>query len=215
MSSLFPLLPALLDLTGRAAVLLSGEAALAPLAGRLLDSGAGVTVFSPAPSPEMAALQPSVRISARRWRPLDLVGAALVVAGAAELRLGQARAAARNARALFHAPHDPAASDVRLGAAIAGGAIAIGVTAPGLPPEVGQALARRVEATALAGYGRFLDAAVRAGESALRRLPDPQTHSAFWRATAEAAFREGEHGEQAAARDWDAWIETRLRANDL
>lgn len=206
MSSLFPLLPAFLDLTGRAVVLLSGEAGLAPLARRLLDCGAGVTVFDPSPAAEMSALRPSIRLVARRWRALDLAGAALVVAGAAESRLPRARAAARSARALFHAPHDPAASDVRLGAAIAGGTIAVGVTTPGLPSEVGQALASRLEVTTLAGYDRFLEAAARVSEKVAARLPDQDQQSAFWRATAEAAFEV----KAIDASAWDRWIEARL-----
>ncbi|TPW02522.1 MAG: hypothetical protein FD124_3370, partial [Alphaproteobacteria bacterium] len=50
MTSLFPLLPVFLDLTGRAVVLLSAEAGLAPLARRFLDAGAGVTAIDPSPS---------------------------------------------------------------------------------------------------------------------------------------------------------------------
>lgn len=204
MSSLFPLLPAFLDLTGRAAVLLSGEAGLAPLARRLLDCGAGVSVFDRAPSTDIAALAPSVRLVGRRWRSSDLAGAALVVAGGAEPRLARARAAARAARSLFYALHEPAASDVRLVAAVAGGSIAIGLTAPGLPPEVGQAVARRFEQSSMAGYGRFLEAAVRAAARVEGLLPDDALRATFWRETAEAAF------DGAARTDWEAWIADRL-----
>jgi siroheme synthase-like protein len=206
MSSLFPLLPAFLDLTGRAAVLLSGEASLAPLARRLLECGAGVSVFDRAPSTDMAALAPSVRFARRWWRSTDLVGAALVVAGAAEPRLARARAAARAARSLFHAPHEPVASDVRLVEALAGGSIAIGLTAPGLPPEVGQAVARRFEQSAMAGYGRFLEAAVRAAARVEGHLSDESRRAAFWRETADAAFEGG----AGAPTDWDGWIAARL-----
>lgn len=208
MASLFPLLPAFLDLTGRAAVLLSGGVMLAPLAGRLLDCGASVTVFDKAPAPQMAALAPAARLVARRWRTLDFAGAALVVAGADEPRLSRARAAARTARALFYAPHDLGASDIALGASVADGALAIGATASGLPVEVGQAVARRIEASMLAGYGGFLHATVRAASRVERMLPEPNARAAFWRACAEAALDMN----SATSTNWDDWIVTRLDA---
>lgn len=208
MSSLFPLLPAFLDLTGRAAVLLSGEAGLAPLARRLLDCGAGVSVFDRAPSASVAALGPPARLIPRRWRSSDLAGVALIVAGVDEPRLARARAAARAARALFYAPHDVAASDVRLGAAVAGGAIAIGVTSPNLPPEVSLAVARRFEESSLAGYDLFLEAAARAAARVEAMVPDNDRRSVFWRETADAALKAG----SAAPSDWDSWIVRRMDA---
>jgi len=206
MASLFPLLPAFLDLTGRAAVLLSGEDSLAPLGRRLLDCGAGVTVFDRAPSEAMAALGPAARFVARRWRSLDFAGVALVVAGPDEPRLPRARAAARAARALFYTPHDPAASDIALGEAVAGGSIAIGVIAPGLPAEVGMAVAHRFEQSALADFGGFLQAAVRAAPLVESRLESVDMRAAFWRETARVAFETI----SVAAINWDAWIAARL-----
>jgi len=157
MTSLFPLLPVFLDLTGRAAVLLSAEAGLASLARRLLDSGAGVTAIDPEPSSALVALAPSVRIIARRWRSSDLVGAALVVAGSAERRPARAKAAARAVRALFLTHDDPALSDILLGSAMARGPLAFGVTAAGIAPAVGDAIVRRfaaaVPAASMTGTG--------------------------------------------------------------
>lgn len=207
MTSLFPLLPVFLDLTGRAAVLLSAEAGLAPLARRLLDSGAGVTVIDPEPSPAVAALIPSVRIIARRWRSSDLVGAALVVAGSAERRPARAKAAARSVRALFLTHGDPALSDILLGSAVARGPLAIGVTATGIAPAVGDAIARRFEAAVPQGYGRFLEAAARAVGRLEGAIPDSSQRDAFWQAAAESAF---EGAQSAEVEDWDGWIAARI-----
>lgn len=206
MTSLFPLLPVQLDLTGRAAVLLSGEAELAPIARRLLDCGAGVTVFDKSPASVVSDLSPPVRLIARRWRISDLAGVALVVAGAAETRLARARAASKSARALFFTPNEPSVSDISLAAAVAGGALAIGVTGPGLPPEIGQAVATRFEQSALSGIGGFLAAAARAADKVESRIGDLAERTAFWRAATEAALAVG----AASPADWDAWIDRRL-----
>jgi uroporphyrin-III C-methyltransferase / precorrin-2 dehydrogenase / sirohydrochlorin ferrochelatase len=207
MTSLFPLLPVFLDLTGRAVVLLSAEAGLAPLARRFLDAGAGVTAIDPAPAAEMAALHPSLRILTRRWRSLDMHGATLVVAGSGETRAGRARSAARSARALFASLGDLAHPDVLLGSTVARGSLAIGVTAAGAAPGVGEAIARRFEASVPDGYGRFLEAAARVHEAVAGVMPDAAACKAFWQRVAEAAF---EHEESADIGDWDAWILARL-----
>lgn len=203
MPGLFPHLPLFLDLAGRAAVLLSGDAGLAPVARRLLDSGAGVTVVHPEMSADMAALAPSARLVRRRWRTADLSGAALVAAGLREPRLVQARAAARAAGAMFTTGAEGDPSGISFGAAVSWGPVAIGVSASGLAAGLGEAVARRLEAAAPAGYGGFLAAAARAQDLVTRALPIPAMRESFWRDAAAAAF-------DAAASDWDAWIAARL-----
>lgn len=205
MTSLFPPLPVFLDLTGRAVVLLAGDAGAAALARTLLDAGAGVTVVDPAPSGEMRALAPSVRLIERRWRAADLAGATLVTAPRTEIR--RARQAARAARALFLAPGEPGFSDIQMGSAVAQGPLALGVFAAGAAPAVGEAIARRIEAAAPPGYGGFLEAAARLADAAENALPDAVARDAFWRATAEAAF---DHARGDAPEDWDAWIVARF-----
>ncbi|MDX2234699.1 MAG: hypothetical protein NW200_09385 [Hyphomonadaceae bacterium] len=207
MAGLFPHLPLFLDLVGRAAVLISGEAGLAPVARRLLDAGAGLTVVHPDVSGPMAALAPSARLLRRRWRVTDLDGAALVVAGGREPRAARARAAARAAGAIFTtlAPNDP--SGMSFGAAISWGPVAIGVSASGLAPGLGEAVARRLEAAAPASYAGFLSAAARAQDAVARASPAPAERDAFWRDAAAAAFDAGGAGGDL---DWDAWIRARL-----
>lgn len=205
MTSLFPPLPVFLDLTGRAVVLLAADAAAAELARTLLDAGAGVTVIDPAPSEAMRALAPSIRLVERRWRSADLAGATLVAAPRTEPR--RARQGARAARALFLAPGEPGLSDILLGSAVAHGPLALGVSAAGAAPAVGEVIARRIEAVVPPGYGGFLEAAARLSEEAEALLPDPAARDSFWRETAEAAFEQARGG---GAEDWGSWIASRF-----
>lgn len=207
MSGLFPFLPVFVDLAGRAAVLLSGEPALAPIARRLLDAGAGVTAIDREMSPAMVELAPSMRLLRRHWRPLDMTGAALVVAGAAEARPARARAAAKAAGAIFTMPGASERSEVIFGAAAAWGPVAIGVTASGLAPSLGEAVARRLEAAVPASYAGFLAAAARLRSSIDQKLPDAANRDAFWRAVAADAF----DARPDDAGGWDAWLLARLR----
>jgi len=206
MSGLFPFLPVFVDLAGRAAVLLSGGAGLAPIARRLLDAGAGVTAIDREISPAMMDLAPSMRLVRRRWRPLDMAGAALVVAGAGEPRPARARAAAKAAGAMFTMPGTPGRSEVIFAAAAAWGPVAIGVTASGLAPGLGEAVARRLEAAVPASYAGFLAAAARLRISIDQQRPDQASRDAFWLAAAAEAFdaRPEDTG------GWDAWLHARL-----
>ena len=208
MSGLFPYLPVFVDLAGRAAVLLSGEAGLAPIARRLLDAGAGVTAISREMSPAMTELAPSIRLLRRGWRAADLAGAALVVAGAAERRHARARLAAKAAGAIFAMPGAADRSDVIFGAAAAWGPVAIGVTASGLAPGFGEAMARRLEAAVPASYAGFLAAAERFREVANRAIADADARDAFWRAAASDAFEAHLDDRDGG---WDRWLEERLR----
>lgn len=205
MTSLFPPLPVFLDLTGRAVVLLSADAAAAELARTLLDAGAGVTAIDPEPSDAMRALSPSVRLVERRWRSADLAGATLVAAPRTEAR--RARQAARAVRALFLAPGEPGLSDILLGSAVAHGPLALGVSAAGAAPAVGAVIARRIEAAVPPGYDGFLAAAARLAAEVEAVLPDPAARDSFWRETAEAAFDQARVGGE---EDWAAWIAARF-----
>ena len=208
MSGLFPFLPVFVDLAGRAAVLVSGDAALATIARRVLDAGAGVTVIDREMSAAMEDLAPSVRLVRRRWRPLDLAGAALVVAGAAEPRPVRARMAAKAAGAIFSMPGatGPDRSEVIFGAAAAWGPVAIGITASGLDPGLGEAVARRLEAAVPASYAGFLAAAARLKAMIDQAMPDLAARDAFWRAAAADAF--DAHADGPAG--WDGWLKGRL-----
>lgn len=195
MASLFPLLPVFLDLAGRAAILLSAEAACAPLARQLLEAGASVTLIDPAPSAVAEALSPPARLLRRRWRPTDLRGAAIVVAGPGERRAKRAQLAARASHAIFLTLGSADFSDVVFGEGAARGPLALALAAPGLPSALNQALLARLDVAAPARLAGFFDAAARSGARA--------RDSGFWSDTLNAALI-------ASPADWDQWLAERL-----
>lgn len=201
MSGLFPFLPMFIDVTGRAAVLLSGADAMVPLARRLLDAGAAIKVVDPSPSQAMEAL--GVRLARRGWRPLDFEDAVLVVAGAREPRAPQARAAARHAGAIFAMPGAGAPADPAFGASAAWGSVSVGVHGGSLPGGVNEAIAARIDALAPPDYAHFLAAVERGRVQVESALAAPAARDAFWRAAASDAFA-------ASPVDWDAWLRDRL-----
>ena len=207
MSGLFPYLPVFLDLAGRGAVLLSGAPALVRIARTFLDAGAAVTVIDADISPARAELGPAARLLPRRWRAADLTGAALVVAGPGEPRAGAARQAARSVGAFFAMVGDPDHSEVIFGATAAWGPVAIGVTASGLAPGLGEAMARRLEAAVPPGYAGFLAAAARQRDAVSAALPDAADREVFWRVASTQAF---DASAEEIENGWDAWLLTRL-----
>ncbi len=207
MSNLFPYYPVFLDLVGRAAVLLGGDATMALLARNLLDVGAGVSAFDPAPSDAMRSLAGSVRLKTRRWRTADLKGANLVIASAREPRPHRARLAAKGVQAVFHMVDQPDWSDVALGSVAAHGALTIGVAAGGAPAGLTEALRGRLEAALPNGISEFLTAVGRARQDIERALTAPAARDAFWAMLAEAAFTAPGGG----AAHWDKFIAKKLR----
>lgn len=203
MDRLFPFVPMFLDMTGRAAVLLSGREELAPLARRLLDAGAGVSVLDASPSAPIATLAPPLRLIRHGWTAADLDGAALVVAGPREARAPQARAAARRVGAIYVSASAAPEVDLSLGAAAAWGPVVIGVSAAGLAEGIGEAVAARLTAAAPDRYTDFLVAAARLNDEVAAAIESSPARNAFWRSAATDAF-------DAAPPDWDAWIRSRL-----
>jgi siroheme synthase-like protein len=197
-----------MDLAGRAVVLLAADAGLVELGARLVGAGAGVAAFDPAPAAAFEDI-PGVRLQRRRWRAADLKGASLVIAGSADRRPIRARAAAKAARAVFHAPGAPELSDVAFGADLALGPLAIGVAAAGLDPGLEQAVRARIEAAFPNGFASFLEAAQRLQGEAAAHLPDRVRRALFWREAAAAALNVCS---AAAGVDWEAWLRARLSA---
>ncbi|MES1200413.1 MAG: NAD(P)-dependent oxidoreductase [Pseudomonadota bacterium] len=206
MSNLFPLFPVFLDLAGRAVVLLDGEEGAAPLARQFLAAGASVTVFDPAPSDAMRTLAPPVRLKLRRWKPADLTGARLVIAGPNESRPQRVLLAAHAVGAAFHWLGAGEQSDIALGGVSARGALSFGVSAPGVPAAVTDAVQARLEDALPEGFSDFLDAVQRAHAEVERALPDTDARDRFWTVLAKAAFAE----KLLSPAQWDAFIAARL-----
>jgi siroheme synthase (precorrin-2 oxidase/ferrochelatase) len=205
--------PVFMDLAGRGVVFLSAEAALAALAKRLLAGGAAVSAFDPAPDPSFAELV-GVRLTRRRWRSSDLRGAALVIAGAREARPLRARAAAKTARAVFHAPDSADLSDVVFGQALVVGPLAIGLGAGGLPAGMEGVLRAKISAALPAHAAAFLDAAdLVARETLPLNATDAAADAVFWREAAEIALSVS--GERLAtdAAGWAQWLRARRSQN--
>jgi siroheme synthase (precorrin-2 oxidase/ferrochelatase) len=198
MASLFPSLPALIDLTGRGVVIAAGCARAAAFARDCVSAGAGVIVVHPAPAPAWAGMERSVRFIRRRWRAADFRAAALVAVGADEPRMARARSSAKAARAIFLALDGGPESDVVLGETAALGPMTIGLWASGLPAPLAQAMRRRIERAAPARLRGFLEAAA--------ALPGGGgADASFWRDALAAALK-SDPG------DWEAWLAARLGA---
>lgn len=208
MAHLFPLFPIFLDLAGRPVTLLSGAPAMARLAARLLDAGAGVRVADPKPSTEMRALAPPVKLIERRWRAIDMRGAALVIAGPEEPRPSRARSSAKAARAVFHMVQAPEESEAVLGDVAVSGPLTVGLAVGDLPPALGAVLRERVEQAAPAALAGFFAAAVRARRAADAALGEGDAQHRFWRSALDAAAKSRPEG---PLRDWDAEIAAALK----
>ncbi len=207
MANLFPHYPVFLDLAGRSVVLIGADAAMAGLARQFLAAGAGVSVFDPAPSDAMRALQSAVRLKLRRWRPEDFQGAAMVVCSADEPRPSRIRTAARAQQAVFHLLGAPENSDVMLGGVSAAGALALGVAAPSAPWAVTEAVRARLAAAVPAGLPAFLEAAARVRADAGKRIPDDAQRAKFWSEATERVFLSS----PLSANEWETllrqWLE--------
>lgn len=209
MAHLFPLFPLFLDLAGRPVVILSGLPAMAPLAQRFLEAGAGVRVIAPEPSAPLKALAPAVRLFERRWTAADLRSATLVLAGPDETRPAKARASAKAARALFQMVGGPEFSDGVLGDVTLGGPMTIGIAATSLPDGLAKALRKRVADAAPDRLSGFLAAAARAEGLAMQVFPDPAARERFWSSALAAALK-AKPSEWPAG--WDSFIDDALRA---
>ena len=199
MAALFPLLPAFLDLAGRAVYLLQADAAAALLCRRLLDCGASVTFVDPAPSADVLALAPPARVLRRRWRASDFRNATLVVSDAKFRSAARARLAAKAAKALFLTLDASADSDFALGDSNAAlGPVVFALSAGGAPDGLVAALSARLQAAAPPHLAGFFEAAVRMRAD----LPEDPV---FW------ATALGDASAATGQSDWAAWLAARAK----
>jgi siroheme synthase-like protein len=182
--------PVLLELEGRRAVVVGEVAVAAGKVDGLLAAGATVTVVAPGPAAELdrLAAEPGVTVRRRDYRPGDLAGAFLCVAGAADPMLRSAVAAeARAAAVLVNVMDDVPNCDFAAPAVVRRGDLVVAVGTGGRAP----ALASRVRAELGERFGpEWVELVELVGEvraASLGDLPDLEERARRWRAALDLA----------------------------
>ncbi len=134
---------------------------------RLLATGAAITVVAPSWSSRISDLVEADRISglARRFRPGDVRGAALVVAATDDPRRNRSiRRWARLAGALTLSVDDPADADVHLPATIRRGDVTVAISTDGGSPAAARFLREELAEVVPDGVGELVRQAAQARE---------------------------------------------------
>lgn len=175
--------PILLDLRGRACVVIGGGTIATGKVEGLLEAGAVVTVIAPEVSPALAALaaEGRVRHLARAYQPGDLAGAFLAV-GATDDRAANAAAwhEATERNLLFNAVDDVPHCNFIAPSILRQGDLTVAISTSGKAPALAVRLKEKLAPTLGPEYARFLELAgqVRAGLAAA--VPDFEARKAVW-----------------------------------
>jgi precorrin-2 dehydrogenase/sirohydrochlorin ferrochelatase len=125
----------------------------------LLTCGAKVTVVSPTLTPKLSYLAKAgaIRRHARRWRPVDLKEAFLIMATTEDRKANAeiARHAHADSR-LVNIADDPARCNVIMPSVITRGDLTIAVSTSGKSPSLARRIRRELEGSFGAEYGKFL-----------------------------------------------------------
>ena len=185
-------LPVFFDLNGRRSLLAGGSPAAAWKAELLQATGAGVDVYSPAPSSEMKALAqraPAIRLNDRGWLEADFDGVAIAI-GDFELNEEAARfqAAARRARVPVNLVDKPDFSDFQFGTIIDRSPLVIAISTKGAAPVFALALRGRFEGLLPQTIKLWAEAA-RNWRAKLKRTElSPPRRRRFWELFVARAF---------------------------
>jgi uroporphyrin-III C-methyltransferase/precorrin-2 dehydrogenase/sirohydrochlorin ferrochelatase len=183
-------LPLFFKLTGRKAVIAGGSEAAAWKAELLAAAGAAVAVFAAELSQKMIDVDArggGVRVEHRRWRPDDLVGAAIAVGDFADPAESAAfQTAGHAAGAPVNVIDQPEFCDFSFGAIVNRSPLVIGVSTDGAAPVFGQALRGRLEALIPQGFAAWAAAAERWREHI--RGASFRSRRAFWERFAALAL---------------------------
>lgn len=140
--------PIVMDLAGRAIVVIGGGRVAERRVEALLGAGAAVTVVSPALSPALRALATEGRIRhrARVYRTGDLAGAALAFVAVGDPEVGDAvgREAGQR-RILLNVADDPARCDFVLPSVLRRGDLLVAVSTGGASPALARAVREELE----------------------------------------------------------------------
>ena len=151
--------PAFLDLQGRSAVVIGGGRVAERKVLTLLACGARVTVISPALTPKLSYLVQAgaIRRHARRWRPVDLKEAFLILGTTDDRKANGeiARQAHAHSR-LVNIADDPARCNLIMPSVITRGDLTIAVSTSGKSPSLARRIRRELEGSFGVEYGKFL-----------------------------------------------------------
>jgi len=151
--------PVFLDLQGRSAVVIGGGRVAERKVLTLLACGARGTVISPAMTPKLSYLAQAgaIRRHTRRWRPVDLKEAFLIMATTDDPKANAeiARRAHLDSR-LVNIADDPDRCNVIMPSVITRGDLIIAVSTSGKSPALARRIRQELEGSFGAEYGRFL-----------------------------------------------------------
>jgi siroheme synthase-like protein len=177
--------PVSLDLSGRAAVVIGGDAVAHGKVQALLAAGARVTVIADGPAAALAELARDPRVTVRRrpWRPADLDRAFVCVAAsddpaarAAIHRAGRARGV------LVNVMDDVEHCDFAAPAVVRRGSLAIAVSTGGRSPALARRLRELLERRFGPEWALILELVGRARAETLPALPDYDDRARRWQA---------------------------------
>jgi len=212
-SEMRPLYPMMLDLAGRAVVVVGGGAVAERKIRGLLAARAAVTVVSPAVTRTIARWAAGARIVLRR-RPAragDLDGALLVFAATDDPTVNRRMAAAALRRgALCNRADDPTACGFLVPAVLRRGDLLVAVSTGGGSPALAKRLRERLAGLLGPEYAAFLAALGDLRRQARRVIPDARQRQALFRkAAASPLYDEAARGDRKAVQ---ARIAALLRA---
>ena len=175
--------PAFLDLRGQECVVVGGgEVAQGKVLG-LLPCGARVRVVSPEAEPGVVALaaRGAIRWERRGYRPGDVAGAALVVAGTDDPAVNRAvHAEGLRERALVNVVDVPELCGFVYGAVFRRGRLVAAISTGGASPALAGRLRRDLERVWGPELGRLVSAYRRLRPYAQERIPTVEGRKRFW-----------------------------------
>lgn len=203
--------PIVLELTGRPCLVVGGGAVAERKVDALLETGARVTVVSPAATPglERRAREGRIRLVARAWEGRDLAGHPLVFVATDDVAVNaEVAGEARRRGVWLNAADDPAHCDFILPSVLRRGALTVAVSTGGASPALARAIREELEAYFTEDYSVLARLAGDARRE-LRRRGDTAGADAWRRALDPALRRLVAEGREDEAR---GWLLDRLRA---
>ena len=183
---------AFLDLRGRPCLVVGGGMVGERKTRDLLESGARVTVVSPALTSGLAGLAAAGHVvhHERRFRRWDVRGSTLVIAATGDRRVDLAVAAeARRRRALVNVVDDPAHCDFIAASVLRRGPLQIAVSTSGRSPALARDIRLGLEGLFAADFGAVVEEASRRRSMARAAMTQAPQRVAGERAASAALAR--------------------------